>query len=106
MASYSSDFQSYFGQTREEIILKGAEFKMKNEFLECNEAGYDLLILKDGAVLLDDDNLAMSFGDRGYNEDENDYELSKVIREDIYKLSQTLITQEKERLKIEEDNKN
>jgi hypothetical protein len=78
-----------------------AELRKRNAFLQCGESEYKLLILKGGRVLSDDDNIVTSFGDSGENEDE--YKLAETIRDDIYKLSQTLITLEKERLKNKED---
>lgn len=105
MASYSSDFGSYFCQTREQVTELAAEFKKRNEFLLINEAGYDFLILKDGRVFLDDDNRVADYGNFP-DDTKEENELKDMMRDDIHKLSRILINQEKERLQNEVNHKN
>jgi len=49
MASYPSDIQVINVSTRKELELKIASFKAKK--MNCNEDGYDLMVIQGGKVI-------------------------------------------------------
>jgi hypothetical protein len=53
MASYSSDFCLEIGLDREGLINMWANFLFKNKVLQCNEDGYDFVVLSSNEKLYD-----------------------------------------------------
>jgi hypothetical protein len=52
-ASYKGDFKTFNFLTREELIPQIAEHLYQNHDLQCNEAGYECIILCDGVMIYD-----------------------------------------------------
>jgi hypothetical protein len=71
MASYSSDHQVHNFLTAEQLVEKWAKYLHRNLNLDCNEAGYEFWIFKNGVMLFKENYTDWDGAERyGYNTDE------------------------------------
>ncbi len=87
MASYSSDFHQQNHLKADELVELWSTYLHKNLNLDCNEAGYDFYIYKDGVQVWNETYSRWDGGERfGYNADEYYVrydELEKQEQEDL-----------------------
>lgn len=108
MASYSSDLCIINNLTLDEVINEASNFLCKNEFLDCNEVGYNLSIFKNGVQIVGD---SYPYIDRlwinGLTDEENqeEDELYRIAGKELWKqIEEKTVQKIKDRIKKQKEN--